>query len=701
EKYFEEDELKIKEFLDDKDLEIEDLLYLIQRTEVNEPSTQSRGADTEYTHLVRYCRIGDAVASKITKDGIKEGYRDLKKKRYSGKQGKHVHLVELEAIEQPILNNHVVGLAKEIIEEKGNNIVLGSSIDKILYLGDEVNRENLKEEIKNRLPDRIISKSEEDNGYEFEGNITQNNLSYGLLNVLSFDKDKKKEILEEQIVEFLKDGPRDPEKFKYYQSFESIPDKFEEYSLYYFKAIFRDNKKNFESDEVQRLWDETYDQLGSPQQAGQKIKIEFTSRFIKKLPDNQDFRNFLKNLKEENKEKIDEELESEKNSFETVINRIFGEKEAVEPGKQDKCFICGRKAEEEYKSKDFGGFFKKQAFSRRVPPNKSWDKEKKICPICKLEYAILDDEFNEPGKDYEVAYLYFDDFIGDVKLYRSNFSDVLEGEDTVLDDPQAQRELMSPQFHLQPFYVDDKNSRMKKLKNIMRKIRAFGMKVTIGNAFTRFETKDEVFFDENPLRVQETLGFEKFENFEDLEKPLDFFELIDTVNHHHKQERNKDISKKYLQIESGNFVEIVDFALVKEYNRSNDGVLKQYLENYNGEEFMQMKEVAEKGANLTENYPNSKYKKTKIFREALDALMTGKSQEVSDLEEHVKSQVYTVADREQYVGATPKKVQAFVDAIFDYLEENNLEDLKKLSDWENALVNSYYYSFETITQGEN
>ena len=38
--------------------------------------------------------------------------------------------------------------------------------------------------------------------------------------------------------------------------------------------------------------------------------------------------------------------------------------------------------------------------------------------------------------------------------------------------------------------------------------------------------------------------------------------------------------------------------------------------------------------------------------------------------------------------------EEFVAAIHEYLVENDLYDLKKLSDWENALVNSYYYAYE-------
>jgi CRISPR-associated protein Csc3 len=57
--------------------------------------------------------------------------------------------------------------------------------------------------------------------------------------------------------------------------------------------------------------------------------------------------------------------------------------------------------------------------------------------------------------------------------------------------------------------------------------------------------------------------------------------------------------------------------------------------------------------------------------------------------------VYAAADREDYAGhATTEEAEAFVAAIREYLIENGLYDLKKLSDWENALVNSYFYAYQ-------
>jgi CRISPR-associated protein Csc3 len=126
-------------------------------------------------------------------------------------------------------------------------------------------------------------------------------------------------------------------------------------------------------------------------------------------------------------------------------------------------------------------------------------------------------------------------------------------------------------------------------------------------------------------------------------------------------------------------------------------VLQSYFENYHNDALMKMRTVAERGIDLFGQQYDSKYKKTKVFREAIDAFLSGKSQRMSeeDLVDYVESQVYAAADREDYAGyASPEEAEAFVNAIRTYLVENDLYNLKKLSDWENALVNSYYYAYE-------
>jgi CRISPR-associated protein Csc3 len=68
-----------------------------------------------------------------------------------------------------------------------------------------------------------------------------------------------------------------------------------------------------------------------------------------------------------------------------------------------------------------------------------------------------------------------------------------------------------------------------------------------------------------------------------------------------------------------------------------------------------------------------------------------------ELVEYVASQVYAAADREDYAGhVDTEEAEAFVEALRSYLVENGLYDLKKLSDWEDAIVNSYYYAYDQL-----
>jgi CRISPR-associated protein Csc3 len=167
------------------------------------------------------------------------------------------------------------------------------------------------------------------------------------------------------------------------------------------------------------------------------------------------------------------------------------------------------------------------------------------------------------------------------------------------------------------------------------------------------------------------------------------------------QEAN--MSNPYLQLDRDTFHSIADLAVVNHDHATRLSALRSYFENYHEDALMDMKTVAERGIDLFGQQYDSKYKKTKVFREAIDALLSGKSQRMNedDLVEYVESQVYAAADREDYAGhATPDEAEAFVDAIRTYLVDNDLYDLKKLSDWEDALVNSYYYAYEQALQDQ-
>lgn len=684
EKYLEDDDFGVSTLFDqmDKDIEDykEDILFLIQRTEINDRSQDTRGLSTEFRHLIDYCRLGDSVASRITNNRLEYGTEKLKS-HYSGLNFENVHVLKFDSIQQPILNRGLISTVKEIVEDGEENLVLGSSNDSVLYLGKGIDRSELEDKVNEKFPEKISSE------YEFKPKVGWNSTDYGVLEEVGIPVNKKKSILAEEFAEqLLEDGSAGVE------GFENIPEDFQNLLPSLIKKIYIEADGEFELSESQERFDEIKEEEG-----GQKVKLHFIADLLDRWPES---REEAEKIHENYQAGLEEDLTPEVNGFETVVERFFGNRESEVPEKEDQCFVCGRKAEKKYQ-KGQNAFYSTQSFSRRVAPSGTWSSYKKICPVCNLEYALLAYECNQrgvsPGSDVEVAYLYFDDFIGDVKLFEDKVSEALEDDDAELDSPDAMRDLWAPQFHIQPFYVGDKNHRMRRVREVMKKLDEFGMKAVLGKAFTRFETYNNIFYDEKPIRVQKNLGFDVIDDYKDLDRPLQFFSVIGSIA------AEKNMSNPYIQLENDGFVEMADFMVVNNEKMIRNEDLREYFESYRGKEFMEMQKVAENGVDLFGKQFNSKHKKTKIFRETIDALLAGKSQGLDDqnLRTHVYGQVKTSAEREDYAGkVTGEQVENFVDSVIEYLQENDLYQLKKLSDWENALTNSYYYAYENILYGD-
>jgi CRISPR-associated protein Csc3 len=325
-----------------------------------------------------------------------------------------------------------------------------------------------------------------------------------------------------------------------------------------------------------------------------------------------------------------------------------------------------------------------------------------------LEYALLTDICRKNDinlrNDVEVAYFYYDDFVGDVRLYEGGASPMIQGDTTVMDEPNASIGLVSPQYHLQPFYVIDENHRMNVVRECLETLRDSGMKVVIGKPFSRFETSSYVFEDEEAIRPEEVLGIDKVERYEGLERPLALFDLMATVG------AEADLNNSYLELDRDELHSIANFVVV---NHDSDQPMRhtskfekatEYLETYHGDNLMEMKQVAQNGMNLFGKQYDSKYKKTKVFRECLDSFLSGMSQGMDDdvLLEHVAGQVYDAAKREDYAGHVEyEETMEFVESVKEYLQENEMYDLKRMSDWENALVNSYYFAYDQLLYGDN
>ena len=663
----------------------DDLEYLVRRTELGENSTELRGLETEFRGLERYCRIGDSTASVALKRGSEGVYDQLSTLVGSD----DVHRIEFTQLEQPILNDTLLGTAKEVIAgETGNQtygVVIGSSPDSIVYLGEPVERAMLKEDVAERMPERVSTE------FQFECKLNWNAFDYDILAEVSIPTDEKEQKIADAFRELLSRGSAGVE------GFEHIPEDFDQYFPVLAKAIYIDGQSEFPDSEVQDAYDRIEEEHGV-----QKVKLHFVAYLVENYDTH---REFLDAFADEIQPELHSDLEPETDAIGTVVGRFFDGRIAPDLGSKDEmCFLCGGQTDTKYQ-KGLSAIYRTQEYSRRVPPHAKY---KSICEVCNLEYALLsfvcEQHDVSTNNSLEIAYFYFDDFLGDVRVRSNRVGNIVQGDGDELDDPEVTSNLIKPQYFIQPMYVLDENHRMAVVRQVMEAAQESGMKVVIGRPFTRFESADTVFADEETTRPQELLGLDEAERFgplpsfvEDahtdshLRRALQLFKIMSMVG------QDANMSNPYLQLDRDTFHSIADFAVVNHDHAVNLGDLEQYFETYHEEALMEMKTVAERGIDLFGKQFDSKYKKTKIFREALDAFLSGKNQQMDDdrLIEYVESQVYAAADREDYAGhVTTEEAKEFVAAIHEYLVENDLYDLKKLSDWENALVNSYYYAYE-------
>lgn len=685
-RYFESDDFGIEDFLGEGYRD--DLHYLVQNTEIREDSTETRGAKTEFRGLERYARIGDQVASVALREGIEGAYEKLCEKV----DDSEVHLLQFTEVEQPVLNDLLLGSVKEAIAGKvdgqSRGVVIGSSADSVLYLGDTTNRPILCKLVSQRVPKRISTE------YNFSCKLNWNSFDYDILAEIDIPVKDKEENITEAFRDLLHRGTAGVEPF------EEVPAEFGKYFPILAKAIYVDGVSSFDDTEVQEAYDRIEDDVGV-----QKKKIHFVAYLVRNHRQHSDF---LEGFAEEVRPELRRDLEPETDAVSTVVRRFFEGQELPELGsKGEMCFLCGAQTDTKYQ-KGLSGVYRTQEFSRRVPPHAKY---KSICEVCNLEYALFADICERSdvstNNDVEVAYFYFDDFLGDIRVRRRRVGNIVQGDSNEFDDRELSRSLIGPQYYFQPIYVLDENHRMAVIRQVMETAQESGMKVVVGRPFARFESADTVFADQEATRPQELLGINEVERFgplpdfaegtthSHLQRALSLFKIMSMVG------QEAGMSNPYIHLDRDTFHSIANFAVVNHDHATRLSELRSYFETYHNDALMEMKTVAERGVDLFGKQYDSKYKKTKIFREAIDAFLSGMNQQMDDeqLIPYVESQVYSAADREDYAGyVKPKEARAFVESIRTYLVENDLYDLKKLSDWEDALVNSYYYAYDQLLQ---
>ena len=289
-------------------------------------------------------------------------------------------------------------------------VVIGSTTDTVVYLGEEIDKNDLESRVAELVPKRV---SED---FEFSCTLNWNAFDYGILAEVAIPAEDKEKIITDAFRELLHDGTAGVE------GFEHIPEEFNQYFPVLAKAIYIDGRSEFDDTEVQAEYNRLYER------GNQKVKIHFVAYLIKK---HEEHAQFLEKLTEEIRPQLHEELEPESDAIGTAVTRFFNRGDLRPLGnKGEMCFLCGTKSHKSYK-KGHVTVYQAQGFSRRLPPYKGKSKGgKSICNVCDLEYSLIFDSCNKSGVSLDrrrpgsrtmgvsIAYLYFDDFLGDIRLRR-------------------------------------------------------------------------------------------------------------------------------------------------------------------------------------------------------------------------------------------------------------------------------------------
>jgi CRISPR-associated protein Csc3 len=341
---------------------------------LGENSTELRGHDTQFRGLERYCRIGDSAASVALKQGAEGVHEQLSTLIGSD----DVHQIEFTQLEQPILNDTLLGTAKEVIAgETGDRtygVVVGSSPDSIVYLGEPIDKGHIENRITETVPKKITAR------FDFECKLGWNSFGYDILGEIGLSVDAKKEQIRKQAKDLLLSGQgRD-------DSFESIPEGFEKHLPALIKAIYEEGLNEYPTENLSNAYTEVYDSIeGSKNRKSQLIKIEFLAYLCENYAD---YAQDIEILKDHVQEDLEDDLEPETDTIGTGISRFFDSQQSSKLGKKDSmCFLCGAEAENDYK-KGHETIYQAQGYSRRLPPHSG---PKSICGVCNLEYSLLFD----------------------------------------------------------------------------------------------------------------------------------------------------------------------------------------------------------------------------------------------------------------------------------------------------------------------
>lgn len=713
--YFEQgDDFGIRELLPGDteqaiEQDIKDVKWLIQRTETKEKSIETRmDATRRVRGLERYCRIGDSFVSKVGRDGLLEGVEWLEN-RYPPEDRNQINYLQFTTLEQPLLTNHLITVVKAIIGQDDilpddvatgadpHGVLLGTTNNAVAYLGNPIDKKDLRSLVESTLMELINSE------HDFDCKTEWRSFDPDILTEVDIGFEAKREIIIEGYSETLRQGSGTDHEF------ESIPEAYQDYLPELAHLVF--NTQAFDEvfdglEELPQLQDQVKE---SDEYNNQTWKIGFLAELLRRYrgvvndgyhPETLDQE--LQTVRDRVQPVLADLLAVEADAGGAAIDRFFAgpQTEYEELGGSDKmCFLCGRRAETEYK-KGRDAFYGTNKFSRRVPPEGQY---KRICPVCNLEHALLKDHCetldNRVGDETEIAFVFYDDFLAGIGVGQHVVYDLMDEEKGYdVADPELLANTFTPQFHLQPFFAAGQNQRLAAVRTILDDLVGSGLKVMIGKPFTTFRPVNALFVDLNPGRRQVVFGADRIASSDERKRASAFFDLLAQTA---GASDSIDQRNAYISAGDDRFASVADLVVQHTdwYHNVRAQAHEYFNEHRDNEQYMMMQEVARSGLDLYGEQYDSRHKKTKIFREAIDATLDGLNREKDDeeLREHVAGQVYKAAQTEKFAPrTTPEKAGTFVDTLFRFLESEESLTKAALSRRRNTLTNTYLFAYDQL-----
>jgi hypothetical protein len=657
--------------------------------------------------LADYARLGDKIAS-ITDDQLflQKIFNSLR----SGGARDYIHVVSIPESPQFFLHKEVLK-ALLTFYKKNDAIPFLLYNDGFFFIQEKLSpldtvriRNILLENISSQIG---IGKVTEDDDEAISLNIRINNQSINDDSLLNFpiSSDVKKRLLLKNIVENI------PKAMKNVEIAIPIDKELQQKLATVIYSIYKNPDKDICDEKFKRKifgYEENGIKIEGIKdiQGPQKFKIFAAKELIEHYQDYD-----IDSLFTEANQFLDEIYctNNEFDVFGNILSNIsvdfiseFNSQE-IPKNKDELCFLCGSKTSNEYRAKK-GHFLQARGYSKR---GKIFDEEKKICSICLIEKNLIENSFKNrnytPAGDYLFAILYFDKIFANISFFSDEFAKVELRPNVQVGGEKVQLRLgnFDVMYHIIPYRYSGKEesakqtSRIKISRNILELISETGCKAVITSPYTLVRTYNEVFVNEIPIRLEISLAIDKILDFEDGKNILRF---LNSVNF-------KDGKKGFFKVEKYDLLSYIHFIKLKTKDKAvwgMDDETKEVCKKSFGGDLMKIEDLAQQGKALYGNVWGSSYKRTVFIRTALDNILIGKQQGLSEEElvTYVSAQVYKLSMREEYAKKKDADIliPAFVESLISYLKEKNWYSIHVLSSIEQYLVDAYEFALMKVAK---